>query len=73
MLYAGSQFCWLVDSKNTLRSGNGTAGRATSDVSSRKIRVSLKGMAYRNVGNFRFLACQQDGAMLRTGSKTWLP
>ena len=41
---------------SALRSGKGTAGRATSDVSSRKIRVSLKGMAYRKVGSFLLLA-----------------
>ncbi len=43
-------------SGHTLRSGNGTAGRATSDVSSKKIRVSLKGIAYRKVGSFLLLA-----------------
>ena len=47
-----------TDQDLTLRSGKGTAGRATSDVSSRKIRVSLKGMAYRNVGSFLLLACR---------------
>ncbi len=35
-----------------LSSSKGTAGLATSEVSSKKMRVSEKGIAYRNVGSF---------------------
>ena len=38
-------------SSRRFSSGKGTAGRATSEVSSRKMRVLLKGIAYRNVGS----------------------
>ena len=48
--------CFSLASILSLRSSNGTAGLATREVSSKKISVSLKGMAYRNVGVRSFLA-----------------
>ena len=43
--------CAMRASRRRLSSGKGTAGRATSEVSSRNTRVALKGIAYRNVGS----------------------
>ena len=40
----------------TLRSSNSRPGRSTSDVSSKKIFVSVNGMAYRNVGCWLFIS-----------------
>ena len=43
--------CCMRRSRRALSSGKGTAGLATSDVSSRNNVVGEKGIAYRNVGS----------------------
>jgi hypothetical protein len=44
--------CFMRASRRRFSSGKGTAGLATSDVSSRNTHVGEKGIAYRNVGSF---------------------
>jgi hypothetical protein len=44
--------CFMRVSRRRFSSGKGTAGLATSDVSSRNTHVGEKGIAYRNVGSF---------------------
>lgn len=51
--------------RRSLSSSNWMAGRATSDVSSRKMRVLEKGITYKKVGSFL-----QEGSSLSTEKRT---
>ena len=66
MLLTRMPRCAIRASRRALSSGNAIAGRATSEVSSKKMRVGENGIAYKKVGS------RLHALVLFVGSKTML-